>query len=31
MPEGTWRFRVEKLAGPPGEVTLAFRVGSAAA
>jgi hypothetical protein len=27
MPEGTWSFRVEKLAGPPGDVTLWFRVG----
>jgi hypothetical protein len=27
MPEGTWRFRVEKLAGPEGDVTLWFRVG----
>lgn len=28
MPEGTWRFRVEKLGGPAGDVTLWFRVGS---
>jgi hypothetical protein len=27
MPEGTWRFRVEKVAGPAGVVTLWFRVG----
>jgi hypothetical protein len=27
MPKGTWRFRVEKRAGPVGEVTLTFRVG----
>ena len=27
MPEGTWQVRVEKLAGPAGEVTLSFRVG----
>jgi hypothetical protein len=27
MPEGTWQFRVEKLAGPAGEVTLSFRIG----
>jgi hypothetical protein len=29
MPKGRWRFRVEKRAGPAGEVTLTFRVGSA--
>jgi hypothetical protein len=28
MPEGTWRFRVEKVAGPPGVVTLWFRIGA---
>jgi hypothetical protein len=27
MPEGTWHFRVEKLAGPAGNVTLWFHVG----
>jgi hypothetical protein len=27
MPEGIWRFRIEKLAGPAGDVTLRFRVG----
>jgi hypothetical protein len=27
MPEGTWSFRVEKLAGPAGDVTLRFGVG----
>lgn len=27
MPVGTWRFRVEKLAGPSGDLTLWFRVG----
>ena len=27
MPMGTWRFLVEKRAGPAGEVTLTFRVG----
>jgi hypothetical protein len=31
MPKGAWRFRVEKLAGPPGAVTLTFRIGGAAA
>jgi len=25
MPEGTWEFRVDKLAGPAGDVTLWFR------
>jgi hypothetical protein len=28
MPEGTWRFRVEKVAGPAGVVRLWFRVGA---
>ena len=28
MPEGTWQFRVNKLAGPAGDVTLWFRVGN---
>lgn len=28
MPEATWRFRVEKLGGPAGDVTLWFRIGS---
>ena len=27
MPEGTWHFRVEKLAGPAGDVVVSFRVG----
>ena len=27
MPEATWLFRVDKLAGPAGDVTLTFRVG----
>jgi hypothetical protein len=27
MPAGRWRFRLEKLAGPPGDVRLWFRVG----
>lgn len=29
MPEGTWRVRLRKLAGPAGAVTLWFRVGAA--
>jgi hypothetical protein len=28
MPEGTWRVRVDKRAGPPGDVILWFRVGN---
>ena len=28
MPEGTWHVRVEKLAGPGGDVTLWFRIGT---
>ena len=27
MPEATWHFRVDKLAGPAGDVTLWFRIG----
>jgi hypothetical protein len=27
MPPGSWRFRVEKLAGAAGDVVLSFRVG----
>ncbi len=27
MPEGTWRFRLRKVAGPAGAVTLRFHVG----
>ena len=27
MPEGVWRFHIEKLAGPRGDVTVWFRVG----
>jgi hypothetical protein len=27
MPEGVWRFRLVKIAGPPGNVTLTFKVG----
>lgn len=29
MPSGTWRFRLRKLAGPAGAVTLRFHVGPA--
>ena len=28
MPEGTWHFRVEKLAGPAGDVVVSFRTGN---
>ena len=28
MPEATWHFRVDKLAGPAGDVTLWFRIGT---
>jgi hypothetical protein len=28
MPEGTWRFRVEKLGGPAGDVIVAFHIGT---
>ena len=28
MPEGTWHFRVEKLAGPAGDVIVAFHIGT---
>jgi hypothetical protein len=27
MPAGTWRVRLHKLGGPPGDVTIWFRVG----
>jgi hypothetical protein len=27
MPEGVWHFRVVKLAGPAGDVTITFKVG----
>jgi hypothetical protein len=27
MPAGRWRFRLEKLGGPAGDVKLSFRVG----
>jgi hypothetical protein len=27
MPEGVWHFRLAKLAGPGGDVTLSFKVG----
>jgi hypothetical protein len=27
MPEGVWHFRVTKLSGPAGDVTLTFKVG----
>jgi hypothetical protein len=27
MPDGEWRFHIEKLAGPSGDVTVWFRVG----
>jgi len=28
MPEATWRVRLEKRAGPPGDVILTFRAGN---
>jgi hypothetical protein len=28
MPEGTWHFHVEKLAGPAGDVVVSFRIGN---
>jgi hypothetical protein len=28
IPEGNWRFRVDKRAGPAGDVMLVFRVGN---
>ena len=27
MPAGTWHVRIEKLGGPPGDVTVWFRIG----